>query len=91
MEHLKYPYKATKMFLVCLIQAVIFSYHPFLIRVHEVPIDCTRWTEDGLKFFLNESGFNLDNIFTNSWGNKKCAKSDLREDATWTRVEFIKI
>jgi hypothetical protein len=24
---------------------------PFLIRVHESPIDCTRWTKDGLFYF----------------------------------------
>ena len=59
---------------------------PFLVRVHEVPIDCNRWTEDGMKYFLNDCGFKLENIFTNSWGNKKCVISDLRTDDTWTRV-----
>ena len=63
---------------------------PFLIRVHEVPIDCSRWTEDGLKYFLNECGFDLKNITTNSWGNEKCVKSDLRNDSTWTRVGIYK-
>ena len=32
---------------------------PFLIRVHNVPIDCSRWTEDGLKFHLEECGFKI--------------------------------
>ena len=63
---------------------------PFLVRVHNVPIDCSRWTEDGLKYFLNECGFDLESIFTNSWGNKKCVKSDLRNDSTWTRVGIYK-
>ena len=36
-----------------------------------------------------KSGFNLDNIFTNSWGNKKMCKTIL-EDATWTRVGIYK-
>ena len=90
-EHLKYPYKATRnVFSMLNAGGYFLVITPFLIRVHEVPIDCTRWTEDGLKYFLNESGFNLDGIFTNSWGNKKCAKSDLREDATWTRIGIYK-
>ena len=90
-EHLKYPYKATRnVFSMLNAGGYFLVITPFLIRVHEVPIDCTRWTEDGLKYFLNESGFNLDDILTNSWGNKKCAKSDLREDATWTRIGIYK-
>ena len=49
------------------------NYNLILIRVHKVPIDCTRWTEDGLKYFLNECRFNLDKTSEqNSWGNKKC-------------------
>ena len=61
---------------------------PFLIRVHNVPIDCSRWTEDGLKYHLEECGFKIKNIFTNSWGNKKCVISNLRKDDTWSRVWF---
>ena len=90
-EHLKYPYRATKnVFNMLKEDGYFLVITPFLIRVHEVPIDCTRWTEDGLKYFLNENGFNLDKIFTNSWGNKKCAKSDIREDSTWTRIGIYK-
>ena len=90
-EHLKYPYKATKNVLKMLKNNGYFLViTPFLIRVHEVPIDCSRWTEDGLKYFLNECGFDLKNITTNSWGNKKCVKSDLRNDSTWTRVGIYK-
>ena len=90
-EHLKYPYKATKnVFDMLKKDGYFLVITPFLIRVHKVPIDCTRWTEDGLKYFLNECGFNLDKIQTNSWGNKKCAKSDLRDDETWTRIGFYK-
>ena len=90
-EHLKYPYKATKNVLKMLKNNGYFLIiTPFLIRVHEVPIDCTRWTEDGLRYFLNECGFKLENIYTNSWGNKKCVKSDLRNDSTWTRVGIYK-
>ena len=86
-EHLKYPYRATKNVLKMLNNNGYFlMITPFLVRVHEVPIDCNRWTEDGMKYFLNDCGFKLENIFTNSWGNKKCVISDLRTDDTWTRV-----
>ena len=86
-EHLKYPYRATKNVLKMLNDNGYFlMITPFLVRVHEVPIDCNRWTEDGMKYFLNDCGFKLENIFTNSWGNKKCVISDLRTDDTWTRV-----
>ena len=86
-EHLKYPYRATKNVLKMLNNNGYFlMITPFLVRVHEVPIDCSRWTEDGMKYFLNDCGFKLENIFTNSWGNKKCVISDLRTDDTWTRV-----
>ena len=86
-EHLKYPYRATKNVLKMLNKNGYFlMITPFLVRVHEIPIDCSRWTEDGMKYFLNDCGFKLENIFTNSWGNKKCVISDLRTDDTWTRV-----
>ena len=90
-EHLKFPYKATKNVLKMLKKDGYFLIiTPFLVRVHNVPIDCSRWTEDGLKYFLNECGFDLESIITNSWGNKKCVKSDLRNDSTWTRVGIYK-
>ena len=86
-EHLKYPYKATKNVYSLLNQGGYFLIIvPFLIRVHNVPIDCSRWTEDGLKYHLEECGFKIKNIFTNSWGNKKCVISNLRTDDTWSRV-----
>ena len=90
-EHLKYPHKATKNVLKMLNSNGHFLIiTPFLVRVHDVPIDCSRWTEDGLRYFLNECGFEIENINTNSWGNKKCVKSDLRNDSTWTRVGIYK-
>ena len=90
-EHLKYPYRASKNVAKMLNKDGHFLIIvPFLIRVHEVPIDCSRWTEDGLRYFLNDCGFNLENIFTNSWGNKKCVISNLRTDDTWSRVGIFR-
>ena len=90
-EHLKYPYRATKnVYNLLNDNGYFLIIVPFLIRVHEVPIDCTRWTKDGLKYLLEDSGFKIVNIFTNSWGNRKCVISNLRTDNTWSRIWFYR-
>jgi SAM-dependent methyltransferase len=50
---------------------------PFLVRVHNVPIDCSRWTEQGLSYLLQECGFKEQDIKTDSWGNRACLKANL--------------
>jgi SAM-dependent methyltransferase len=55
---------------------------PFLIPIHEDPIDCSRWTETGLKHLLVEGGFQPDKITTDSWGNRSCLSGNLK---FWTR------
>ena len=88
-EHLKYPYKASKNIQKMLKNNGHFLVIvPFLVRIHEVPIDCTRWTEEGLKYHLEETGFNINNIETGSWGNKGCVISNLKTNDSWTRVGF---
>lgn len=54
---------------------------PFLIRYHEAPIDCSRWTELGLRNLLLESGFDPGSIRTSSWGNRACVISNFTK---WT-------
>lgn len=49
---------------------------PFLIKIHAIPNDCTRWTETGLKYFLGECGFPVEDIVTASWGNRSCVKAN---------------
>lgn len=72
-EHLRYPYRAGRHVLEMLKPGGYFLISvPFLVKVHEIPIDCTRWTELGLKHFLEECGFPLDDIVTGSWGNRAC-------------------
>lgn len=72
-EHLLYPYRAGKNVLSMLKpQGYFLISVPFLVKVHDYPIDCTRWTEMGLKHFLNECGFPLEKIQTGSWGNRAC-------------------
>jgi hypothetical protein len=56
---------------------------PFLIRIHEEPNDCSRWTETGMKYLLAECGFDLAHIKTGSWGNEACVKANLPGWVTW--------
>jgi SAM-dependent methyltransferase len=78
-EHLLWPYRATRNVHEMLRPGGYFLLTtPFLVRVHEMPADCSRWTETGLKYLLAECGFSLDNIVTGSWGNRKCI------EANWT-------
>jgi SAM-dependent methyltransferase len=53
---------------------------PFLIRIHEGPIDCSRWTPLGLTHLLNECGF--ASVETGSWGNRSCVRGNFRR---WAR------
>jgi SAM-dependent methyltransferase len=55
---------------------------PFLVRIHNVPIDCSRWTEQGLSFLLQDCGFPVASIKTESWGNRACLKANLTK---WRR------
>lgn len=72
-EHLLWPYRAARHVHQmlrpgghCLITT------PFLLRVHDSPKDCSRWTELGLRYLLAEGGFDLAAIETASWGNRDC-------------------
>jgi SAM-dependent methyltransferase len=78
-EHLKWPYRAGRNVHAMLRPGGHFVIStPFLVRVHRVPIDCSRWTEDGLSCLLQECGFSAENIVTGSWGNRACLKGNLK-------------
>ena len=82
-EHLLWPYRAARNVHTMLKPGGYFLITvPFLIRVHEIPIDCTRWTETGLRYFLAEAGFPPDNVRTGSWGNRACVKANFTR---WAR------
>lgn len=75
-EHLLWPYRAGRNIYEMVKPGGYFLITvPFLIRVHHCPVDCTRWTETGLKYFLAECGFPLEHIQTGSWGNRQCLSS----------------
>jgi SAM-dependent methyltransferase len=76
-EHLLWPYRAARNVHAmlkpgghCLITT------PFLLRVHNAPVDCSRWTELGIRYLLAECGFPLENITTGSWGNRECVRAN---------------
>jgi hypothetical protein len=77
-EHLLWPYRAGRNIFAMLSDGgYFFISTPFLVRIHRHPVDCSRWTETGLKYFLAECGFPLEKVQTFSWGNRSCVKSNL--------------
>ena len=84
-EHLSYPYKAARHVLEALHPGGYFLITvPFLIRRHPTPLDCTRWTAEGLKYFLEEVGFDPQYTYSNDWGNRACLNENLDK---W--VEYV--
>jgi SAM-dependent methyltransferase len=76
-EHLLWPYRAGKNVYAMLRPGGHFLIStPFLVRIHNDPTDCSRWTETGLKYFLAECGFALADIQTGSWGNRACIRAN---------------
>jgi SAM-dependent methyltransferase len=82
-EHLPWPHRAGKNVFKMLRPGGCFIIAtPFLVRVHRAPIDCCRWTEQGLVYLLQECGFLEESIRTDSWGNRACLSSNLNR---WRR------
>jgi SAM-dependent methyltransferase len=70
-EHVKFPHRAGKNVYDMLKPGGWFLVAtPFFIKIHPQPLDCCRWTPDGVKYLLMECGFSEDRILTNSWGNR---------------------
>jgi SAM-dependent methyltransferase len=83
-EHLMWPRRAaSNVYSMLKPGGAFLLMTPFMIRVHEVPIDCTRWTRTGIKYFLADSGFPEDHIESYCWGNLDALKANL---LTWGRV-----
>jgi hypothetical protein len=78
-EHLLWPYRAGRHVFEMLAPGGYFLVTtPFLFLVHGAPLDCSRWTEVGLKHFLAECGFPLESCVAGSWGNRACVKRYLK-------------
>jgi SAM-dependent methyltransferase len=70
-EHVKFPARAARnVYQMLAPNGWFILATPFLIKVHRHPIDCSRWTVDGMKYFLAESGFDENAIVAQSWGNR---------------------
>ena len=81
-EHLKKPFSAGKNVLNHLKPGGYFLITtPFMIRIHPSPDDCTRWSKSGMKYFLEECGF--ESIKSFSWGNKACVKANFNKWALY--------
>lgn len=84
LEHVLWPYRATRNIYQMLKPggiAVVTT--PFLVKIHAYPIDCSRWTELGLKHLLAEGGFELADIETGAWGNRLAVKAGFKHVARW--------
>jgi SAM-dependent methyltransferase len=78
-EHLIYPYRAAKNVYSMLRPGGYFLIStPFLQKIHNFPVDCSRWTPLGMKYFLSEAGFPIDAIQSGSWGNRAAVKANLK-------------
>ena len=76
-EHILWPYRAARNVYSMLRPSGMFLITtPFLIRIHDHPVDCSRWTEIGIKHLLADAGFPLASIRTASWGNRHCVRSN---------------
>jgi len=88
-EHLLWPYRAGKNVHKMLNPSGHFLITtPFLIRIHDRPVDCSRWTETGIKYFLAECGFSMERIRTGSWGNRACVRANFGSHWTLYRPRF---
>jgi hypothetical protein len=76
--HVLWPYRATRNVLAMLNDGGWFLVTvPFLIHRNQ-PVDCTRWTETGLRHLLMEAGFRHEDIRSGSWGNLAAVRASLR-------------
>ena len=81
-EHIRRPIPAAKNVLEMLKDGGSFIITtPFLLRYHPSPLDLWRWTPDGLRVFLEESGFSV--IESTGWGNKECVQANLESWADY--------
>jgi SAM-dependent methyltransferase len=91
-EHLLWPYRAAQNVRSMLKEGGRFIVTtPFLIRVHDHPVDCSRWTEIGMKHLLAEAGFDLARIKTGSWGNKACVDANLKHTGWAVFGRFVSL
>lgn len=88
-EHILRPDKAATNVYEMLRPGGIFVIStPFLLKIHDAPLDLYRWTERGIRQLLDTANFTV--MTTASWGNLECLASDLQPGLGWTIYDPIK-
>ena len=88
LEHVSNPKLAlTNVFNLLKSDGWIILVTPFLIKVHKSPLDCTRWTKEGLNFLLQQVGFKKNNIIVGQWGNESAVKANFHK---WVKYNPFK-
>jgi SAM-dependent methyltransferase len=82
-EHIERPHLAARnVYAMLRPKGALLITTPFLVKYHAFPRDLYRWTEDGLRVLLEDSGFG--EVVTGSWGNSCCLRADMSADLKWT-------
>lgn len=77
LEHVRYPYRSVRNIYRMLRPSGWFvTTTPFLIQIHGGKMDYTRWTAEGIKYLLEEGGFDTQKMTIGAWGNRECAITD---------------
>ncbi len=77
-EHVKRPYAATRNVHRMLRPGGWFWLAtPFYLPYHAAPVDCSRWSAQGLANLLAEAGFDESSIRAEQWGNRAAALRNL--------------
>jgi SAM-dependent methyltransferase len=77
-EHVKNPWKAmTNVYNMLRPTGYFLITTPFFLRVHGAPMDYWRWTAEGLRVMLEDSGFSVE--ICKAWGNQDCVVANLSE------------
>ncbi|WP_375790859.1 class I SAM-dependent methyltransferase [Bradyrhizobium sp. vgs-9] len=81
-EHIKHPDRAaTHVFQMLRPGGTFVITTPFLVKIHPAPLDCFRWSQEGIQILLESAGFSV--LTTGSWGNRQCLMTDLKPDMRW--------
>jgi SAM-dependent methyltransferase len=72
-EHVRYPWRAAaNMYSGLRRGGHVLITTPFMFHIHPTPLDCWRWTPQGMGFMLEDVGFKPKHIVTGGWGNYEC-------------------
>lgn len=72
-EHIRSPWKAARNIYASLnTDGYALITVPFMFHIHPTPLDCWRWTPQGLGFMFEDAGFKAVDVKTGGWGNYEC-------------------